>query len=310
LTEVGGGNHKGHNVIEFDKVSQTISLTGNDSNTATDDQIVDVSGTSLTLEHDDGAQLQGNALTSLSVFDSQNVNVSGNTIASRGPVAATLGSTSGTTLPLSAALTGNVFSSNSAGVGLLLSPSAGNGANFRLLLQGNDFHFNVIGVKDNTDGSAAATAAGTIDAGGGFLGSLGGNDFRGYAGQANEFAIAILDPLGTNRGAGSVSAHNNLWSVANPGQVVQDSHNNANSISAGTIDVGAVQLTPDERFIQSLYNHFLGRPGQLSELQAWSTQLPVSGATGVANAINTSPEGETRIVNGLYAQFLGRQPDA
>jgi parallel beta-helix repeat protein len=305
LSEVGGGTNNGHNVIEFDKAPLGIVLTGNNSNTPTADQIIDVQGASLSLEHDDGAKLQGNGLGGLSVFDSQNIVISGNTISSNGAFV-TLGSTSGTTLPLSATVTNNTFRIN----GLLLSPSAANGANFRVLLQGNDFQLNTIGITDITDGTANATAAGTIDAGGGALGSLGGNDFHGYSGQAGQFAIALLDPLGTNNSSGAISAHNNLWSVANPNQVVQDSHNNTSSTSAGTVDVGAVQLTPDQQFVQSVYNHFLGRSGQLSELTAWTTQIPIYGTTGVANAINTSQEGVTRTVNGLYQQLLGRQADA
>jgi hypothetical protein len=309
LTEVGGGTNNGHNVIEFDKAPLGIVLTGNNSNTTTGDQIIDIQGASLSLEHDDGAQLQGNMLTGLSVFDSQNVAISGNSITSGGAAAATLGSTSGTALPLSATLTNNAFSTNGVNVGLLLSPSAGNGANFRVLLQGNDFHHDTIGIEDIPDGTANATAAGTIDAGGGALGSLGGNDFHGYTGQANSFAIALLDPLGTNISSGGISAHNNLWSVANPNQVVRDSHNNTSSTSAGTIDVGAVQLTTDQQLVQSLYNHFLGRSGQINELAGWTAQLPIVGTTGVANAINTSEEGDTRTVNGLYQQLLGRQAD-
>jgi Domain of unknown function (DUF4214) len=309
LTEVGGGTNNGHNVIEFDKAPLGLVLTGNNSNTSTGDQITDIQGASLRLEHDDGAQVQGNVFTGLSVFDSQNVVISGNSITSSG-VAATLGSTGGTTLPLSATLTNNTFSTNGANIGLLLSPSAGNGANFRVLLQGNDFHHNTIGIEDNSDGTANATAAGTIDAGGGVLGSLGGNDFHGYTGQANSFAIALLDSLGANSSSGAISAHNNLWSVANPNQVVRDSHNNTSSMSAGTVDVGAVQLTADQQFVQSVYNHFLGRSGQLSELTAWTTQIPIYGTTGVANAINTSQEGITRTVRGLYQQLLGRQADA
>src|SRR5262249_28083119 len=61
------------------------------------------------------------------------------------------------------------------------------GINSRVLIEGNDFHNRVTGVFINGDG----TSAGIVDLGGGQLGSLGGNDFRGFTIPDPDQEIAI-----------------------------------------------------------------------------------------------------------------------
>jgi hypothetical protein len=116
----------------------------------------------------------------------------------------------------------------------------------QVLVQGNDFHDNSIGVSytGNNGGSI------TTDLGGGSLGSLGGNDFRGFTNRSSAAAAAIaLQGVG-----GSVlAAHSNIFqSTATPANVV--------FASSGSIDVSQ-PLTNNQAFVQTLYNDFLGRTG-------------------------------------------------
>lgn len=68
-------------------------------------------------------------------------------------------------------------------------------------------------------------------------------------------------------------------------------------------------LTANERFVQALYNNYLGRDGTLQELDAWVSHLPAGQAAGVANGIGRSHEAHTRMVDGYYASILGRSAD-
>ena len=63
-----------------------------------------------------------------------------------------------------------------------------------MLVQGNDFHNNVIGVRYIGNGGSSINT----DLGGGALGSLGGNNFRGFTatGTANSAAM-VLAGVGT-----------------------------------------------------------------------------------------------------------------
>jgi streptogramin lyase len=70
------------------------------------------------------------------------------------------------------------------------------------------------------------------------------------------------------------------------------------------------QLTPDQHFVQALYNDFLKRSGSLAELNYWVSQLPSLGQTGVANRIIRSDEAYRRLVDTLYMQYLNRPADA
>ena len=66
----------------------------------------------------------------------------------------------------------------------------------------------------------------------------------------------------------------------------------------------------NEKFVQALYNDFLGRSGGLPELDSWAAALPYIGRAGVAQGIKHSPEAYTRVVDSFYLQFLGRPADA
>jgi len=216
-------------------------------------------------------------------------------------------------------LSSNRLDTGGLGIGILLDIDAGAGANFKAKIQGNDFHWNTIGLLVDGDGTGAATALGTVDAGGGSLLSHGGNNFRGFtvpAATANAaFPIYLANGLAT---AGIVSAQNNLWKTSTPTQVVKDSTFNSAASNwpwgagRGTVSVGAGQLSGNQQFVQALYGDFLGRTGSSSEVDFWANQITGGTATRnqVATSIITSPEANTLYVTNLYHTLLQRTPDA
>jgi hypothetical protein len=160
------------------------------------------------------------------------------------------------------------------GFGVTLSTTIG-GGRLTALFQGNDFHDNAAGVVINGGGQDA----GTIDLGGGPLGSLGGNDFRSFTAPASAGSAAIVLQNAPNS---VVSAIQNIF---------------ANNVSAdsvvfaqtGLINV-AGPLGPGRAFVQTLYNEVLGRTGTLAELDPWVNLLGSQGQAAVVNGISRSPE--------------------
>lgn len=67
-----------------------------------------------------------------------------------------------------------------------------------------------------------------------------------------------------------------------------------------------VNLAPNERFVQALYQDFLNRIATSAEVNDWLALLPTVGRGGLANGIARSQEAFMRIVDRLYVQFLGR----
>jgi hypothetical protein len=162
-------------------------------------------------------------------------------------------------------------------------------------LAGNDFVGCNAGIDVNGDMTAGAGAYGTIDAGGGPLGSPGGNDFHGFGGNSGNQAIVAVN-LATPTPA-VVWAQSNIFSVSDPNTVVQ--------AVEGSINVSNF-LTPAQAFVDRPYENFLERPGSVSELNPWVAALPTLGQGGIANAIARSPEALARLVDSLYWQYLGR----
>jgi hypothetical protein len=68
-------------------------------------------------------------------------------------------------------------------------------------------------------------------------------------------------------------------------------------------------LTPQERFVQTLYLDELGRDGAKAELDNWVDALNAPGMSQatVAAAIEQSPEARDHLVRSWYLAFLGRQ---
>jgi hypothetical protein len=178
--------------------------------------------------------------------------------------------------------------------------NAFNDFDMQAVVQGNDFHSNAVGVE------YLGSASGTIstDLGGGMLGSLGGNNFRGIAKQGTAGNAAIVM---RNVGPGGVlTARYNIFdnpATAAAAVVVAQ--------GSGSIDVSQ-PLSTQRSFAQILYNDMLGRTGTLGELDFWVSVLNAGGANGEANVINgilRSDESLGRVVDRLYSQYLDRTAD-
>jgi hypothetical protein len=68
--------------------------------------------------------------------------------------------------------------------------------------------------------------------------------------------------------------------------------------------------TPDERFIQAMYQLVLNRQASSTEVSQWEKALPTVGRAGVAMAFVESAEFRTDMVTALYNTVLQRDPDA
>jgi hypothetical protein len=190
----------------------------------------------------------------------------------------------------------NRIDSNNHGKGLVMEMTVGDAIHFSALVQGNDFHNNAVGVEVVGDG----TSAGNIDMGGGTLGSLGGNDFRGFALPTGSSKAAIEI---SQAPSGTVVAKQNIFSAGvTPSDVI------FGGPQGGIIDVLS-PLSSQRAYVQALYNEVLGRTGSLPELDGWVGILNSQGQAAVANGILRSSEALGHIVDAFYLRFLGRQSD-
>jgi len=119
--------------------------------------------------------------------------------------------------------------------------------NISLLVQGNDFHNNKIGVLLIGDNTTTAD----VDMGGGDLGSLGGNDFRGYSRPVSQTSAAIVQTQAPFR---VTKATQNIF----PSGIEPFSFVFVNG--QGTVVVDP-PLSDPRAFVQTLYNQLLGRSG-------------------------------------------------
>lgn len=293
---------------------------------------------SLRLVNNYGANVRGNAFdmigadTAIRVEAGESVVVRQNTITFSNPVGTgaptpTNGSIGiqatggGGGTKLDAQIISNRIDTGGLGIGALLdvNDAANAGENFKVKIQGNDFHWNAIGMLVDGDRTATATALGMVDAGVGPLNSLGGNNFRGFnqpaASAGTAFAIYLAN--GGFATTDTVAAQNNLWETAAPTQVVKDSTNNTAAggwvpgEGRGTVTVGSSQLTGNQQFVQSLYDEFLGRSAPLADVNFWATRIDLGTSTRqqVATSIITSQEAYSYYVDGLYHSILQRSPD-
>lgn len=293
---------------------------------------------SLRLVNNYGANVRGNAFdmigadTAIRIEAGEGVVVRQNTItfsnpAGTGDPTPTNGSIGiqasggGGGTKLNAQFLSNRLDTGGVGIGLLLdvNDAANAGDNFTAKVQGNDFHWNGIGMLIDGDRTATATALGTVDAGVGSLDSLGGNNFRGFASSTASagagFAIYLAN--GGFATTDTVAAQNNLWTTAAPTQVVKDSANNTAAggwspgEGRGTVTLGGSQLSGNQQFVQSLYNEFLGRSASLTDVNFWATKIDLGTSTRqqVATSLVTSQEAYSYYVDGLYHSILQRSPD-
>ncbi len=189
----------------------------------------------------------------------------------------------------------NQFDTNT---GVQMVTDTGDDAHFRADVEGNDFHNDAVGVSVVGDGAHA----GTIDLGGGALGSQGGNNFRGFTPPIGQDKAAIEV---TNAPSEVVVAQKNIFSNGvTPSDLVFSGGG-----GGGSADVSN-PLSSSRASVQALYNEVLGRTGSLAELDGWVSILNTQGQAVVANDILRSPESLGRIVDTFYLRFLGRQSDA
>jgi Domain of unknown function (DUF4214) len=191
---------------------------------------------------------------------------------------------------------GNRVSVQSMGTGILVSHAGSQPLSVQIA--GNDLVDNLSGIS--LIGNASfPDAFGTIDLGGGSLGSPGGNDFHGFTGGGH-FAIRTLT-LGGVPTSATITARDNIFSASKPATAVQ--------ANQGVIDVSQ-PLSANQAFVDRLYANFLERPGSLSDLNGWVAMLPSLGIAGLASAISHSGEAAARLVDQLYLQYLGRSADS
>ncbi len=209
---------------------------------------------------------------------------------------------SGTTT--SAILAGNRIATGPAGTGIFLF--VGGAGSLSVKVEGNDFLLDQTGVLFNDGGQGGAF---TIDMGGGTLGSAGGNNFRIFTANATSASGAIVVVSGP--AGGTISAQNNLFRAGtNPEDVIFD-HDDDNTRPDV---VASSPVTGNAAFVQSLYEKFLHRVGDLNDPNdagGWVNALNngLSPAT-VANGVVRSTEALGIVVDGLYRRFLNRAADA
>jgi hypothetical protein len=127
----------------------------------------------------------------------------------------------------SVSITNSVFDTKGGpGVGLDIVGFSG----LQALVQGNNFDNNREGVAVTTFNG---TTAGTVDLGGGSLGSTGGNDFSTFRTNTNPWSFAIgLFNVASDY---TLYAEQNTWGVRNPDTVIVDGIHKSAPTSAGVI---------------------------------------------------------------------------
>jgi hypothetical protein len=329
VTEVGGASGNGQNYFFNNTFTGNIALKGNAPATVTGDQVLynhfipnPLGGLpgNLSVVNDTGAMIRGNTFdagfnpTALLFVGAGGtaanpVTVYDNHVAAVAP-AAILVSDADAAGANSAATFVNVlnnYAQTDNGTGL--KTVAVNPANLSVRIQGNDLRNNNLGLW--VVGTSAGL--GTVDAGGGVLGSYGANNFRGFTGP-NALTRAAIRLTGTTNGplgpSNTLEARNNIFSsslVGNPGRVVSDDSDPHGGGGNGLIDVTA--LDDAHAFVQTLYLDFLHRsanPATGADLDGWAGLDKSAGQVTVANAIAGSHEAHQRAVDDLYIKFLGR----
>jgi hypothetical protein len=196
----------------------------------------------------------------------------------------------------------NRIDTSGNGTGIQLTTNAG-ALNARV--EGNDFHFNAIGVLiTRTHSTDPATG---IDLGGGTQGSRGANNFRSFVPTSKPGVGAIVEAFSFST-AQTISARFNLFSVGNPKTVILDNR----AVGGLAVVDSSTNLTGNAAFVETLYLRYLHRVGDLSisgDANAWVNALSNGTPRSmVVGAIMNSPEALAFVVGGLYRRFLDREP--
>jgi hypothetical protein len=316
IVELGSGAGNGGSTITQNVITGAVALNGN-TNTSTNDLVANnilSSFAPVILSVSTGA---GDVISSNQFFgDGANqvailavntgsaampTTVANNTITLIG--AGTVGvSVTQQTLFTAVSVVNNAVNTGGQGQGVVVQMNAA--GSVRVIVQGNEFHNNAIGVTVRGDGVSSAL---NVDLGGGLFNSLGGNNFRGFLNTGTTANAAIL-LLSTPINA-TLFAQRNMFNAAiTPTNVIND-RTHGSATGTGNIDVGNA-LSPPRAFVQALYNELLGRTGSLSELDGWVTIFNQRGQPAVVNGILRSTESLGRIVDTFYLRFLGRNSDS
>ncbi len=241
LTAIGSTlNANGGDLFQDNTFTGKLTLTGN-STSATNTAFVHntftvASGNILVLEHVDGAILQNNTFnlggafaTAITVHNSDNVVITGNTVTTTGMQAAGMFIYADATGKTSADIRNNVIHTTD-GTAIMLG-KYDTTASLEVRIQNNDLTNNAMGVSLTGDGASA----GNVDVGGGttkFGVGAGGNDFSTFAAaDAGHFAVGLFS---TDAGF-MTHADNNKWSVQNPLSAVADSLHTPDAMGTGLI---------------------------------------------------------------------------
>jgi hypothetical protein len=187
-----------------------VITTGKATNTVT------VSGNTITsTSAGDGIMLTGSGTTNTLTVSANSVSVQGGGDA--------LVVQTGRSAKTTASIIGNGLHSAGQGYGLNLA----SGANWSVLVQGNNFTSNQVGVAVTGDG----VSAGVVDLGGGSRGSTGGNVFTGFTtATADSYAIGLFGVASSY----SLSAKLNTFSVS-ASLVIADGTHDPAAHGSGTI---------------------------------------------------------------------------
>jgi hypothetical protein len=306
----------GNNIFIRDQFSNYIALQGNTDGSATNDSIsystfTTTATTIISVANSNTVSISGIAIQGagdgefgINITNSQNVTIQNSSIRLDGNSTAIFAQaiTGGFTSPTtSVTVSNNTLDTFSKGLGLDLE-SYPSGGSLTAIVQGNDFHHNLNGVKIGNGGSGSSAGTLNIDLGGGGR-SNGGNNFRAFTGSpSGTYAIADV----ATGSAASVTAELNIFGQnVTPTTVIRDSTHNS---GAGTVDVSN-PLDSNHAFIQNLYGMFLARTGSANELNTWGNQLGTLGRSGVINGIARSTEALGLVVESLYQKFLHRTSD-
>jgi hypothetical protein len=311
--ELMTANLSGGNILQLNTITSGVFLNGNNDGTTVTNDLIDRNifrtnePFAIRLQDTNGVTVTNNTITSGAngnkigigiIGSSANVVVSNNTIMTSGDYGIYIdnSASNATNFVLSARISNNIVNAGSTAFGL--STVRGVNGTLNVLVDGNDFTNNLVGVAINKL-SAAAPDNGNIDLGGGTttLGSsTGGNNFRNYGGTR----FAIVTQANTT---GTIQAQfNNFSQGVTPASVINDGADNNTTALVNSANA----LSANRSAVQTYYTKLLGRTGSIAELDAWVNTLPTQGLSGVVNGILYSAESLGRTVQGYYAKYLKR----
>jgi hypothetical protein len=310
INQIFGRLVNGSDTITGNTIAGPVVLGNNSVNPAAlADQVLDnnfrsgATGTLLRIDHENGPQVRGNTFADLvpgvtaaiQVEDSLGAGISNDTISLTGPASTGI-LIQNPASATSAIVTDNRIDTNLQGTGIATVKTAT--SSLIVSAANNDLVRNLVGLRVTGDGTANADAFGTIDAGGGALGSQGGNDFHLYTGAGGHFAIVAANAVAT---PAFVTARGDIFSTGTPATVVQ--------AGAGTVDVGA-PLSPQAAFADRLFDVFTHRsatPG--SELNFWADMAARHGTRQTARRFLRTNEPLRNLVDLVFLKVLGRRAD-